>query len=223
MAAVDLRSLSLIGAMRHIGRRLLPQSCKFTLSVTWGCLPALVATLGGFTNSVCTIPQSVWYHNASKHVTACNQPGKAAWRVGLKVYVYWSMVSRSFRSVYSPYSANGLFSVYIYFLTANSPWPINTFSNLQFGWRLLVKDLALNLHIRFNFFGKFSHKHLLFSPNTFKYFLSAILRTPRERIKSAQIEIFTFQQRIRSNILALQELFLFLVIKKNLSSVKENG
>ncbi len=37
-----------------------------------------------------------------------------------------------------------------------------------------------------------------------KYVLSAILRTPKE-FKSEQIEIFTIQQRLRSNILALQE------------------
>ena len=47
MVYVDFRSLCLIIAMRRAGRRLLPDSCRFTLSLTEGCLAAIVAALRG--------------------------------------------------------------------------------------------------------------------------------------------------------------------------------
>jgi hypothetical protein len=51
MAAVDLRSLCLIVAMRRSGRgsgrRLVQHSRRFTISVTRGCMAALVPREGG--------------------------------------------------------------------------------------------------------------------------------------------------------------------------------
>jgi hypothetical protein len=51
MAAVDLRSLCLIVAMRRSGRgsgrHLVPHSRRFTLSATQGCLAALAPREGG--------------------------------------------------------------------------------------------------------------------------------------------------------------------------------
>jgi hypothetical protein len=47
MVYLDFRSLCLIIAMRRTGRRLLPDSCRFTLSLNKGCLAAIVAALRG--------------------------------------------------------------------------------------------------------------------------------------------------------------------------------
>jgi hypothetical protein len=44
---LDFRSLCLIFAVRCAGRRLSPDSCRFTLALTKGCLAAIVAALGG--------------------------------------------------------------------------------------------------------------------------------------------------------------------------------
>ncbi len=46
MVYVDFRSLSLIITMRDAGRRLVQDSCRFTLFKTQGCLAAIVAAAG---------------------------------------------------------------------------------------------------------------------------------------------------------------------------------
>jgi hypothetical protein len=43
---VDFRSRCLIITMRDAGRRLFPDSCRFTLSETQGCLATIVAAAG---------------------------------------------------------------------------------------------------------------------------------------------------------------------------------
>jgi hypothetical protein len=47
MVYLDFRSLCLIMAMCRAGRRLVPDSCRFTLSLSEGCLAAIVVALGG--------------------------------------------------------------------------------------------------------------------------------------------------------------------------------